>query len=54
MFVNSSNELGQFESGFTARLFGGAVPAVLFGGCMTLLVVIIAWIKAPSLRKFEY
>lgn len=54
MFVNSSNELGQFESGFTARLFGGAVPAVLFGGSMTLLVVIIAWIKAPGLRKFEY
>jgi MFS family permease len=54
MFVNSSNELGQFESGITARLFGGAVPAVLFGGCMTLLVVIIAWIKAPGLRKFEY
>jgi MFS family permease len=54
MFVNSSNELGQFESGFTARLFGGAAPAVIFGGCMTLLVVIIAWIKAPALRKFEY
>jgi hypothetical protein len=54
MFVNSSNELGQFESGMTARLFGGAVPAVLFGGCMTMLVVIIAWIKAPALRKFEY
>jgi MFS family permease len=54
MFVNSSNELGQFESGFTARIFGGAVPAVVFGGCMTLLVVIIAWIKAPGLRKFEY
>lgn len=54
MFVNSSNELGQFESGFTARIFRGAVPAVIFGGCMTLLVVIIAWIKAPALRKFEY
>lgn len=54
MFVNSSNELGQFESGFTARIFGGAGPAVVFGGCMTLLVVIIAWIKAPGLRKFEY
>lgn len=54
MFVNSSNELGQFESGMTSRLFGGVVPAVLFGGCMTLLVVIIAWIKAPALRKFEY
>lgn len=53
MFVNSSNELGQFESGFTARLFG-AGPAVIFGGCMTILVAIITWIKAPGLRKFEY
>ena len=53
MFINSSNELGQFESGFTARLMGAA-PAVIFGGCMTLIVVIITWIKAPSLRKFEY
>lgn len=54
MFVNSSNELGQFESGFTARIFGGASPAVIFGGCMTLLVVIITWLKAPALKKFEY
>lgn len=54
MFINSSNELGQFESGFTARIFGGARPAVIFGGIMTLLVVIIAWFKAPRLRKFEY
>jgi MFS family permease len=54
MFINSSNELGQFESGFTARIFGGASPAVIFGGFMTIIVVIIAWIKAPHLRKFEY
>lgn len=53
MFINSSNELGQFESGFTARAMG-AVPAILFGGCMTVLVVLVAWFKAPSLRKFEY
>jgi MFS family permease len=53
MFINSSNELGQFESGFTARIMG-AVPAVIFGGSMTLLVVIITWFKAPGLRKFEY
>jgi MFS family permease len=53
MFVNSSNELGQFESGFGARLIG-AVPTVLFGGCMTLLVVIFTWFKAPGIRKFEY
>ena len=54
MFINSSNELGQFESGFTAKIFGGARPAVIFGGCMTIIVAIIAWIKAPGLRKFEY
>lgn len=54
MFINSSNELGQFESGVTSRIFGGARPAVLFGGMMTIIVAIIAWIKAPRLRKFEY
>ena len=53
MFVNSSNELGQFESGMTAKLFG-TVPSVIFGGTMTLLVVIITWFKAPTLRKMEY
>jgi MFS family permease len=54
MFINSSNELGQFESGFTARMLGGARPAVVFGGIMTLIVVIVSWIRAPILRKFEY
>jgi MFS family permease len=53
MFINSSNELGQFESGVAARLMG-VVPSVVFGGCMTLIIVIITWIKAPTLRKFEY
>lgn len=53
IFINSSNELGQFESGFTSRIMG-TIPAVIFGGAMTLLVVIITWFKAPSLRKFEY
>lgn len=53
MFINSSNELGQFESGLTAKLLG-TVPAVLFGGGMTLIIVIGSWFKAPSLRKMEY
>ena len=53
MFINSSNELGQFESGMAAKLMG-VVPSVVFGGCMTLLVVIITWFKASSLRKLEY
>ncbi|MBS1918555.1 MAG: MFS transporter [Bacteroidetes bacterium] len=53
MFINSSNELGQFESGVAAKLMG-VVPSVVFGGCMTLLVVITTWFKAPALRKMEY
>lgn len=53
MFINSSNELGQFESGMAARLLG-TVPSVVFGGIMTMVVVSIAWWKAPSLRKLEY
>jgi MFS family permease len=53
MFVNSSNELGQFESGVAAKLMG-VVPSVVFGGCMTLLVVGITWFKSPVLRKMQY
>ncbi|GGA87385.1 MFS transporter [Puia dinghuensis] len=53
MFINSSNELGQFESGVMARLLG-VVPSVVFGGCMTILVVITTWFKAPTLRKLQY
>lgn len=53
MFINSSNEIGQFESGVAARAMG-LIPSVVFGGCMTLLVVITTWFKAPSLRKMEY
>ena len=53
MFILSSNELGQFESGTAAKLLG-VIPSVVFGGCMTLAVVITTWFKAPALRKFEY
>ncbi|OQP51881.1 MFS transporter [Niastella populi] len=53
MFINSSNEIGYFESGVAAKLMG-VVPSVVFGGAMTLLVVAVMWFKAPSLRKFEY
>jgi len=53
MFINSSNELGQFESGIMARILR-VVPSVVFGGCMTLLVVVFTWFKAPALRKMEY
>jgi len=53
MFINSSNELGQFESGVAARGMG-TVPSVVFGGCMTLIVVVATWLKAPALKKMEY
>jgi MFS family permease len=53
IFIMSSNELGAFESGFTARLMG-VVPAVVFGGCMTLVVTALVWLKAPGLKKLEY
>ena len=53
MFVNSSNELGQFESGMMAKLMG-TIPSVIFGGSMTLFVVIVTWFKSPKLRKMEY
>ena len=53
MFINSSNELGQFESGVAAKLMG-VIPSVVFGGSMTLMVVFATWFKAPSLRKMEY
>jgi MFS family permease len=50
MFIGSSNEIGAFESGVTARLMG-VVSSVVFGGCMTLGVVAVTWLKAPGLRK---
>ncbi len=53
MFVNSSNELGQFESGVMAKLLG-VVPSVIVGGFLTIGVTVTTWIKAPSLRKIQY
>lgn len=38
IFIGSSNELGAFESGVTAKLMG-LVQSVVFGGIMTLIVV---------------
>ncbi len=52
MFISSSNEIGALESGVTAKWMG-TVPAVVFGGCMTILVVGITFFKAPALRKLN-
>jgi len=52
IFIGSSNELGAFESGVAARLLG-LVPSVIFGGCMTMLVVAATAKLAPRLRKLD-
>ena len=53
IFINSSNELGQFESGITSRWFG-TIPAIISGGIMSMAVVAFTWFKFPKLRKLEY
>lgn len=52
IFVGSSNELGAFESGLTAKLMG-TVQAVVFGGSMTLLIVLGTGFFSPSFRKLD-
>ena len=52
MFISSSNELGAMESGLTAKLMG-TVPAVVFGGCMTVIVVAVTYVAAPMLRVLK-
>ena len=52
IFIGSSNEIGAFESGAAARLLG-VVRSVVFGGCMTLLVVAVTAWRADKLRKLD-
>lgn len=52
MFISSSNEIGRAESGLTAKWMG-TVPAVIFGGIMTLVVVIVTYFAAPALRTLN-
>jgi MFS family permease len=52
LFINASNQLGQFESGVTAALFG-AMPAAAFGGLATIAIALL-WMKLfPTLRDVE-
>lgn len=53
MFINSSNELGQFESGVAARYLGNVV-SVVFGGCVTIGVAAFTWLKIPSIKNMKY
>jgi MFS family permease len=52
IFIGSSNEIGAFESGTTAKLMG-VVPSVVFGGAMTMLVVWVTGWKAKKLTALD-
>jgi MFS family permease len=52
LFINASNQLGQFESGITAALFG-VIPAAVLGGVGTIAIALL-WMKLfPTLRDVE-
>jgi MFS family permease len=52
IFIGSSNEIGEFESGVTARMMG-LVPSVVLGGVMTVLVVLLTGKFAPKLKALD-
>jgi len=52
IFIGSSNEIGAFESGLTAKLMG-TVPAVVFGGVMTILSVGFTNFKFPKFKDLD-
>jgi predicted MFS family arabinose efflux permease len=52
VFIGASNELGAFESGLTGQLFGAPL-AVVFGGAATLVVVAVAAVAFPALRRID-
>ena len=52
IFVGSSNEIGAFESGVTAKLMG-LIPSIIFGGGMTILVVLGINKINPKLKTLD-
>lgn len=52
IFVGSSNEIGAFESGVAARIMG-LVPSIVFGGVMTIAVVLGVDRLNPEVRKMD-
>ena len=50
IFIGASNQLGEFESGATAALFG-PVGSVVLGGIGTLLVAVAWWRLFPMLAR---
>ncbi|MCB0326743.1 MAG: MFS transporter [Bdellovibrionales bacterium] len=53
VFISASNELGDFEVGVVAQIFG-IVPAIIAGGIGTCLVAVVWPLLFPSLRKLNY
>lgn len=53
IFLGSSNELGEFQAGVSAKLLG-VIPSVVVGGSITLLVVITQALKSKKLRNLEF
>ena len=52
LFINASNNLGQFESGVTAALLG-TMPAAVLGGVATVAIALL-WMKLfPALRDVQ-
>jgi MFS family permease len=52
LFIGTSNQLGEFESGFTAALLG-VVPATLLGGVATIGVAALWMWWFPELRDVD-
>lgn len=52
IFISSSNEIGGFESGVTAKMVR-LIPSVIFGGCMTIVTVAYTGFKAKKLRALR-
>ncbi len=52
VFISSSNQLGAFESGLTAQLFG-PILSVVGGGIGTIVVVIVVALSSPALRELR-
>ncbi|MBC7466475.1 MAG: MFS transporter [Bdellovibrio sp.] len=52
IFIGSSNEIGEFESGIAAKIFG-TVPAVYFGGMVCLATVATVAYFSPKLRQLD-
>ncbi len=53
LFIVTSNQLGEFESGSVAALLGSATAAVVLGGAGTLAVAVIWMALFPGLRRLD-